>query len=81
MNLQFLVARRRAELTQQQLADQLSIAQTDISRIEKAGWIPPAELRARFAKALATPEHELFEDLLVGASAAGKSRQRGAHRS
>lgn len=60
MNVKLLVARKQADLTQDQLAAKAEISQADVSRIEKSGWIPPAEIRQRLATALDTTPDELF---------------------
>lgn len=61
MNLKLLIARREKGLTQNQLAAEAGITQADVSRIEKQGWIPPAEIRQRVAGALETTPERLFE--------------------
>jgi transcriptional regulator with XRE-family HTH domain len=63
MNPQFWAARQKAELTQVELAKRVGVPQSDISKIEKTGWIPPAEIRAKFAKELKVTEEDLFTEL------------------
>lgn len=60
MNVDFLVARKRREITQDDLAAQAGIAQADISRIEKAGWTPPPVIQEKLAAILETPVEQLF---------------------
>ena len=60
MNLKVLTARKERRLTQGQLASTTGINPADIVRIERRGWIPPAEVRQRLAEALGTAEEELF---------------------
>lgn len=61
MNTKVLVARKQHDLTQVELAKRTGLQQTDISRIEKSGWIPPVAVRDRLAEALETTAAELFE--------------------
>lgn len=63
MNLKVLVARRQREWSQAELATKIGINQSDLSRIEANGWIPPAEIRQRLAEALDTTPGELFEEI------------------
>lgn len=60
MNSRALVARKERGLTQEQLAEQLRLNHADIARIEKHDWIPPAEVRKRYAEALGVAEEHLF---------------------
>lgn len=60
-NRQVAAARVRMSLLQRELAEKVGITQTDISRIEASGWIPPAEIRQRLADALQTTPAELFD--------------------
>jgi transcriptional regulator with XRE-family HTH domain len=60
VNVAFLVARKQIKLSQVALASMVQISQADVSRIEKGGWIPPAELRDRLARALSVPAAALF---------------------
>lgn len=61
MNLKVLVARKQRGLTQAQLALKAKVRQEEISLIERAGWIPPVEIRQRLSDELETPVDELFE--------------------
>lgn len=56
------LAARRVELglTQQVLADRVSLKQPDISRIEQDGWLPPPDVQQRLAEALQAPRDVLF---------------------
>ncbi len=57
-------ARVDKDLSQSELGKLVGIRQTDISKIERQGWVPPAELRAKLADALGVTEAELFSEAL-----------------
>lgn len=59
MNLAVLVARRKADLTQDALAARAGINQSDISRIER-GWLPPKDTQDKLAEALGVSVEVLF---------------------
>jgi transcriptional regulator with XRE-family HTH domain len=60
MNIPLLVARKRAAITQEELAAKAGLSQADISRIEKGGWTPPREVQERLAAALNVPVADVF---------------------
>lgn len=60
-NRRFRLRRLELEMTQEDLAKQVDgIYTPDISRIEAGGWIPPAEVQERLARALQTTPALLF---------------------
>lgn len=61
LNERFRKRRRACDLHQSQLAAKVGIAQSDISRIEAGGWIPPTDIRDLLAAALGTTVDELFD--------------------
>lgn len=63
-NDRVLMARRRLGLTQAELERAAKLYANDLVRIERQGWIPPKEVRARIAKELRTTPEELFGDAL-----------------
>ena len=53
-------ARRRAGLTQQQLADQVGAGRVTITRIENGGQTPSLDVALALARALGEPVEALF---------------------
>ena len=60
MNVKVLVARKERDINQRDLAERTGISQADISRIERGGWIPPADIQDKLAEALGTTASALF---------------------
>lgn len=61
LNAAFLVARKQRDLSQTALAEQAGISQSDVSRIEIAGWTPPKDIQERLATVLEVPVDLLFQ--------------------
>jgi len=59
LNETFLIARRRAGLSQVQLGDLASLNQKDISKIEM-GWTPPVDAQERLSAVLGVSVAALF---------------------
>lgn len=53
--------RRRADLTQAELADRVDVSRQTIVSIEAGGYVPSALLAARLAAALGVSFEELFQ--------------------
>lgn len=62
MNIRFLAARKDRKISQHQLAAACGCHTPDISRIENAGWIPPAAIRDALARELGLSAEELFAE-------------------
>jgi len=62
MNARFLVARKQRKISQLQLAQAVGCLQSDISRIENAGWIPPTSMRDAIAEQLGVDADVLFAE-------------------
>ena len=52
--------RKRAGISQQQLAVKARMNPSTLTMIERYGYVPGAEVRLKIAKALKTTESELF---------------------
>lgn len=61
-NTRVLVARRSIGLSQGKLGSHANLNANDIVRIERRGWIPPADVRKKLAKALDSTPEALFGD-------------------
>lgn len=66
MNTNVLVARRKAELTQEELADKVGIGRGDVSRIESQGWTPTLDIQEKIVKVLNANGQSVTRDDLFG---------------